>query len=481
MKKKFLSNLALLLFLNLLIKPFWFFGIEVAVQNRVGEEMYGFYFSLFNFAFILNILLDSGITNFNNRNIARHPDRLRESLAQIVPLKFILAIVYAGIVFITGWIIGYNQVQFKMLVILALNQFLASMILYMRSNISGLQLFRTDSLLSVLDRTLMILITGVLLWSNLFQEPFRIEWFVYAQSASYILTLGVVTLLVLKRSGTLTLSWKRAHLKNILRQSYPFAILILLMAFFNRADSVMIERLLPDGKAEAGIYAQSFRVLDAVSQFSLLFAGLLLPMFSRMLKTGEHTRDLVRMAAGILLSVSIGVAIAGHFYKTDIITLLYHRVERHSDRIFGYLMISYVFIATSYIYGTLLTANRNLKQLNILALITVILNISLNLVLIPEFKALGAAWASMISQGFYAVSQVVTAHRTLRLPLPKSFILQLLFFTMSSFAAGYAIRGFLDNRWLGFLLLCFILAALALLLRLINLREIRDTLLYEES
>jgi len=481
LKKKFLSNLALLLFLNLLIKPFWFFGIEVAVQNRVGEEMYGFYFSLFNFAFILNILLDSGITNFNNRNIARHPDRLRESMAQIVPLKFILAIVYAGIVFITGWIIGYNQVQFNMLVILALNQFLASMILYMRSNISGLQLFRTDSLLSVLDRTLMILITGVLLWSNLFQEPFRIEWFVYAQTASYILTLGVVTLLVLKRSGTLIMSWRRTHLKNILRQSYPFAILILLMAFFNRADSVMIERLLPDGKAEAGIYAQSFRILDAVSQFSLLFAGLLLPMFSRMLKTGEQTRDLVRMAAGILLSVSIGVAIAGNFYKTDIINLLYHRVERHSDRIFGYLMISYVFIATSYIYGTLLTANRNLKQLNTLALITVILNISLNLVLIPEFKALGAAWASMISQGFYAVSQVVTAHRTLRLPLPKSFILQLLFFTMSSFAAGYTIREFLDNRWLGFLLLCFILAALVLLLRLINLREIRDTLLYEES
>ena len=481
MKKKFLSNLVLLLFLNLLIKPFWFFGIEVAVQNRVGEEMYGFYFSLFNFAFILNILLDSGITNFNNRNIARHPDRLRESLAQIVPLKFILAIVYAVLVFAAGWIIGYNQVQFNMLVILALNQFLASMILYMRSNISGLQLFRTDSLLSVLDRALMILITGVLLWSNLFKEPFRIEWFVYAQTASYTLTLGIVSLLVLKRSGTLSLSWKRTHLQNILRQSYPFALLILLMAFFNRADSVMIERLLPDGKAEAGIYAQSFRVLDAVSQFSLLFAGLLLPMFSRMLKTGEQTRDLVRMAAGILLAVSTAVAIAGHFYKTDIINLLYHRVERQSDRIFGYLMISYVFIATSYIYGTLLTANRNLKQLNAIALITVILNISLNLFLIPRYKAVGAAWASMISQGFYAVSQVVTAHRLLHLPVRKEFILRLLAFIPSGFAAGYAIQSLLENRWMGFLILCFILAILSLLFRLINLGEIRNTLLNEES
>ncbi len=75
MKKHFITNLALLILLNLLIKPFWFFGIEVGVQNRVGEEMYGFYFSLFNFAFILNILLDLGINNFNNNwKIRRKPE-----------------------------------------------------------------------------------------------------------------------------------------------------------------------------------------------------------------------------------------------------------------------------------------------------------------------------------------------------------------------------------------------------------------------
>ena len=86
MKKKFLSNLLLLVLLNILIKPFWFFGIEVAVQNRVGEEMYGLYFSLFNFAFILNILLDIGITNYNNRAVAREHDLLeREFVSNCTP------------------------------------------------------------------------------------------------------------------------------------------------------------------------------------------------------------------------------------------------------------------------------------------------------------------------------------------------------------------------------------------------------------
>ena len=56
MQRKFLTNLGLLLFLNLLIKPFWIFGIDRTVQNTVGVEEYGFYFVVFNFSFLFNII-----------------------------------------------------------------------------------------------------------------------------------------------------------------------------------------------------------------------------------------------------------------------------------------------------------------------------------------------------------------------------------------------------------------------------------------
>ncbi len=240
MKKRFLTNLALLVILNLLIKPFWFFGIEVGVQNTVGEEMYGFYFSLFNFTFILNILLDLGINNFNNRAISREHGLLKDYLAAIVPLKVLLSLVYAAAVLLAGKIIGYSEEQFRMLWILILNQFLASYILYLRTNISGLQYFRTDSLLSVMDRSLMILFTGLLLWGNITEQTFRIEWFVYAQTLSYFLTLITVAIIVRYRSGAFM---HRINLKRsleILRMSYPFALLILLMSLFNRVDSVML-------------------------------------------------------------------------------------------------------------------------------------------------------------------------------------------------------------------------------------------------
>ena len=90
MQKKFLKNLGLLLFLNLLIKPFWVLGIDRSVQNAVGSEDFGFYFSILNFSFLFIILLDFGITNFNNRNIAQNNQLLNKHFSGILILKFLL-------------------------------------------------------------------------------------------------------------------------------------------------------------------------------------------------------------------------------------------------------------------------------------------------------------------------------------------------------------------------------------------------------
>ena len=107
MQRKFITNLILLLSLNLLIKPFWILGIDRTVQNVVGEEMYGFYFVVFNFSFLFNILLDLGITNFNNRNIARHSHLLNKHFSGIIVVRFLLALLYVAVTYVVALIIGF--------------------------------------------------------------------------------------------------------------------------------------------------------------------------------------------------------------------------------------------------------------------------------------------------------------------------------------------------------------------------------------
>ncbi len=270
MQRKFITNLILLLSLNLLIKPFWILGIDRSVQNLVGEEMYGFYFVVFNFSFLFNILLDLGITNFNNRNIAQNTQLLNKHFSGIIVVRLLLALLYLSVTFSLALLWGFNRDQLYLLGWIAFNQFLLASILYLRSNISGLLMLRTDSLISVLDRVLMIIFCSVLIWGNVTRQAFRIEWFVYAQTAAYLLTAMVALSIVVVKAKFRRIYWNKAFFIMILKQSLPFATLVLMMSLYNRIDPVLIERILPEtqGEVQSGIYAKAFRLFDASNQIA---------------------------------------------------------------------------------------------------------------------------------------------------------------------------------------------------------------------
>ncbi len=473
MRRKFITNLILLICLNLLIKPFWVLGIDRTVQNIVGAESYGLYFALFNFSMILNIFLDIGITNFNNRNISQHRFLAKKHLSNIIGLKLVLAVVYAFICLVAAAIIGYNKIQFHLLFFLILNQFLISFTLYLRSNISALQYFRTDSLISVLDRTLMIAILSLLLFTNITGGEFRIEWFVYAQTVAYLLTTLVTFIIVIAKTGRISVRLNYRFFLVFLKKSYPYALLILLMAFYNRIDSVMLERLLPDpqGKEQAGIYAQAFRLLDAVSMFGALVAGLLLPMFSSMIKKKEPVGPMVQLSFSLLFVPAVIIAVSTFYYDREIMNLLYHSHVEDSAHMLGILMAGFLGIASTYIFGTLLTANGSLKQLNLMALGGMLLNISLNIVLIPSLLGLGSAIAAMITQLATAGAQMLIAALTFKMRPNITIAVKLVVFVVVVIFTGYLSR-FFDNRLAGYTLAIAVPLLFAFSIQLINLGDL---------
>lgn len=424
MKKKFLKNLALLVFLNLLIKPFWVFAIDRSVQNDVGSSEYGLYFSLFSLSLIFNIILDLGITNFNNRNLSRDPSQIKEYLPNIVVVKILLGIAYTIISVSVALALGYEPRQMTLLLVLILNQFLSSFLLFLRSNISGLQFYTTDSFLSVIDRCIMIILCSLALWGNVAGQPLKIEWFVYIQSVSYLLAILVVFMVLMMKVKQLVFRWNWKKMMEIIRQIGPFALLGLLMSVYTRTDSVLLERLLPDGRTQAGIYAQSFRILDALSNFSLLFATLLLPMFSRLLATKDDLVPLLKTSFALMFLMCITASLTCFAYSGPIIKALYHEGDSYSASVFSILILSFIPASASYIFGTLLTANGNLKLLNITAGISVILNIAMNIVLIKSFMAVGAAVANLATQWLVAIVQIVICLRVWKLKLNRKEVVR---------------------------------------------------------
>jgi O-antigen/teichoic acid export membrane protein len=478
MQKKFIQNLALLLALNLLIKPFWILGIDRAVQHAVGTEAYGMYFAIFNFSFLLNILLDFGITNFNNKNIAQNNHLINKHFSSILVLKLMLGLVFMVITLIAGAVIGYSPTQLGMLAMLGFNQFLAFMILYMRSNLAGLHLFKTDSIVSVLDRSLMILFCSILLWGHVTDGPFQIEWFIYTQTFSYLLTTVITFFIVFHKARFKRLTWNKPFFLLILKKSLPFAILVLLMTFYNRIDTVMLERLLPNGATESGIYASAYRLLDSANMISFLFAGLLLPMFARMLKHKESVEQLVKLAFTILITPAIVITVACVFYNEEMMALLYTEHAHESAQVFSILMGCFIAVSLSYIFGTLLTANGNLMQLNIMAASGMVFNLVLNVILIPTFMAQGAALSSLITQFGTAVLQIYLAQRIFKFKVNVRLITQLSIFIPAVVLLAWISREVFSNWMIGFLAFTVSAAGFAFAIGLLHVKSIFRILKY---
>ena len=429
MQKKLLSGLFWVLLANLLVKPFWILGVEVGVQNAVGNEMYGFYFSILNLSYILNILLDLGITNFNTRNIAQHPQLITKHLSGILGIKVALLGLYLVVTFSVGALMGYGSEEFRLLAWLTLCQFLSSLILYLRSNFEGLLLFKWDSLFSVLDRVLMILICGCLLWGPL-RENFNIYWFVYAQVAAYGLT-ALLAFIVIARKARFSIfnfHLSPAFFLVILKKSAPFALLVLLMASYNRIDPILLRRLA--GDADAGVYAGAFRLLDALTAVAYLVSVPLLPVFSKLCKEikpasanynllsiNSQLADIVRLVFWPMMLFAVGVSVVCNLWAEPIMQLLYHGNFAPYVPVFRVVIFGIVPISITYIFGTLLTAGGHLRQLNLFAATTLVLNVVVNLLLIPRFGATGSAWASLTAQSFMALAQLLLAIRLFRLPL----------------------------------------------------------------
>jgi len=476
MNKKFISNLLLLLLLNFLVKPFYILGIDAEIQNRVGAEIYGQYFSLLGFSFLLNIILDVGIVNYNTRNIAQHNFLLKKYFGHIISLRLVLSVFYVAFSLLFALLLGYKINDIQMLVWLIFNQILASLILYVRSNLAGLLLFKQDSVISVLDRILLIVICGVLLWGGITQQMFNIYWFIWAQTFAYGVTLLLALYFLYVKQQLSKLKFNPKVSFTILKKSFPFALLILLMTIYYRSDSVMLERMLPDGKIQAGIYANGFRFFEAANNIALLFAILLLPMFANLIKNKLPVASLVSLSSRILISGAIIVSVICFYYSNALISARYTTNNEDAGDVFGLLMICFLFVSITYIFGTLLTANGNLKTLNKIALGGVILNVGLNFILIPIYKAYGAAMASLITQALTAIAQILLSKTYFKFKFNYILIIKMLFLMASM---GFIIISIIKTEisfftWYWEVLLLFVVGfVLIFILQIFKLKEVK--------
>lgn len=440
MRRKFLLNIAFLLTVSLLVKAFWVLGIDRTVQNVVGETAYGSYFSLFSFSVLFTLLLDMGLSGFNNRAVSADPSRVKLWFGNVLLLRLLLTAAYFFVTIAVALAMGYREGQLSMLLVLMLNQVMASMILWLRSNISGMQYLFLDSLLSVADRLVMVIICSVLLWGGVSEEPFRVMWFVSAQTAAYFIVMCLALAIVIRRGGVSEVKPDARVLKSIIITGLPYAAVVFAMTLYWRIDAVLIERLLPDGAREAGIYAQAFRLFDAFAMIPVMFGGLLLPIMSRELAAGTDIKPLASLAGRTLLAPLGVAAVTLATFPGEILELLYRTPAPGAVNAFTMLMMTLVPVGLVYLFSTMLTAAGSFRLLGAITMSGMIINIILNAIFIPAHYAAGASCAAFCTQSLVALGCVAAVEKTLFRMVDAKRVLLYLLILFITFAAGRLLR-----------------------------------------
>ena len=421
-ERSFYSNLFFSLGLNLLVKPVAIFAIDMAVQNIVGQQ-YGIYFAFFNLSLIISIVFDLGVNNYSTRLSAQNLPEAKKLFSTILGLRFLLLLVYLAGIGVLKVFVALSWTEYRLILLLGLNQFLIANISFFRSYFAGLQRFRLDAFLSILDRLLLIFSVGYIIY--FYPDGFKlidIESYSIYQFGCYALSFlvaGCLAIYLIKPKLEIP---RLNTILPIVKKSFPFALLIVLMTLYTRIDALLLLHFSVDnGTQEAAYYAQAYRLIDALYMFAMVFAGLLFPMFAKMLKENPSAiAALVSQASKLLLGSSLAFIVFSLSRGGLLIDQIYSSTSVESGSILFLLSIGFFGMASNLIYGSLLTANGSLKVLNIISFVGLLVNISLNLILIPKVLnngAVVAAGVAALTQILVALAQAIYCKRLFNLPL----------------------------------------------------------------
>ncbi|RZK50943.1 MAG: hypothetical protein EOO59_15755, partial [Hymenobacter sp.] len=278
--------------------------------------------------------------------------------------------------------------------------------------------------------------------------------------------------------GPLPHRWpRRAGTLHLVRQSWPFAFMIVLYGINERVDMVLLQRLAP-APAEAGYYAAAYRWLDAVSMYSWTVLPLFFARFAHAAQRPRELRQLLWVGQRVS-AVPLLLAVAFVLFRGEVLFWQFShssppelaRMVQCAKLLFLNLFVQALFA----IYSTLLTSTNHQRVMSWLAALSITLNITLNLLFLPRYGAVAAAANTLASGVLVSAGYVWLVRQRTGVAVPWHLLARLALAFGLLCGGWYALQVSLHLAWwleAGLMTLTF--GPILLLTRLVHWREIRQ-------
>jgi len=205
-----------------------------------------------------------------------------------------------------------------------------------------------------------------------------------------LVDLAVIAAIVRVRIGRIPLGFDFPFLKGMVKTSMAIAAYYIALNVYNYIDTVMLSALRND--TEVGWYGASYKIYEGLLLLPVILATVFMPRLSRFFKENlAGFRDL--LGKGLKYSVTSGLAIAvnGYFLAGFIILACFGEEYSESIASFQILLLGIPFVfGLNFLQTTMIAMDQQMFVLKV-TVSGLLLNVLLNVVLIPQWGHLGAA------------------------------------------------------------------------------------------
>ena len=362
------------------------------VARFLGPSQFGIVNYVQSLVFLFSIISTLGLDEVVVKNLVSGRLAPREVLGTTFLLKFSGALVAIFLLFGTCLVLETSADITTYVLIFSSSLLLGSfnvIDLYFQSKV----LSRNVSISGVISFFLINLIKVALILLNA-----SLAWFIVVLVLDILfLTIGLVYFYT-KESGESFRAWKwsKEVAIEMLKSSWPLIFSSIFIAAFMKIDQIMIKEIL--GDKSVGIYAAAAKISEIWYFIPLAVTSSLFPALINSMANSELYSVRLQRLFSFLIAISLLVALFVTFFGNYIILLLYGRDFIEASSILKMHIWSGVFVSIGLVNGKGLLAEGLQKYAMFNTGVGALVNIVLNLFLIPTLGGKGAAIATLASQ-----------------------------------------------------------------------------------
>ncbi|HET6578889.1 MAG TPA: flippase [Gemmatimonadales bacterium] len=380
------------------------FVVLALMARRLSQAEYGKLMFALTLCGVTVLATDLGASTDLSRRVAAVPGGARRRLGTVLSAR--LPLLAAYLVLLPAWVAATKPDALAVAAAIAV--FSVCRDVYRTYSSLFLGLHRIGYTVAAFGISLLVLVAAVAIGAV---TGAGLAWMTGAHVLSGAVLVAVAAGITRVGIGPIRLRWGWDRMKDVFGGSvWLFGLSVAGLAHF-AADTVMLGYLQP--YEQVARYQAAAKLLEA-SQFAVRPLTLILMPVCAALAARQQWGDLRRLMHRMFAGTAIVGVLAWGFVALlalPIIRIVYTAAYDESAAVLRvlYLSVPGLYVATV----AMLLASSTLRERRAVLIMTlgVALNVVLNLVAIPRYGALGAAWVTVLSQSFVAVWLMGDAYR----------------------------------------------------------------------